>query len=151
MEMANLFLADSKWLDRLSEYFKYHCSWPGANVATLAPASPNLWEVSLDPPTGLEVKWNIRLLRRQKSAGPNKLLSVLFKLDGESLVKALSSLFYDIWDKKCIPLSSGGVCSYRLYDLGYPDPSRLPLLDSLYGSVRKFGMRFAPPKCQMLL
>lgn len=46
-------------------------------------------------PTKVEVKSNIRLLRRGKAAGSNELLTVLSTLTGEALTKELTTFHCD--------------------------------------------------------
>lgn len=61
--------------------------------------------MSLDPSEEVKVGPNIRLLNRGKPVDPNGLPPFLFKLDGETLTKALISLFCDIWSEGRIPFS----------------------------------------------
>lgn len=98
IEMGTLFMADTKRLT-------VGCVHQGAVTEVLTTLNP--WYVSLDPSTEVEVRSNIRLLKREKldrSRRTTPSLTFIFKSHEEALVRALASLVRDIWDEGRIPL-----------------------------------------------
>lgn len=61
---------------------------------TTTTASP--WELFLDSLTVVGLESNSRIQERTRAAVPDKLPSVLFKLDGKALTKALISVLCNI-------------------------------------------------------
>jgi hypothetical protein len=102
--------ADGSWinsqnrrLERWAEHYKDQFSWPAASAAIPTPVSNITLSVDTTPPTEQEVLREIRLLKRHKAAGPDKLSPSLFKDGGSVLVSQLTKLLHSVWENEQVP------------------------------------------------
>ena len=96
-------ISQERRLHRWAEHFQEQFSWPNDSVELVNGPSEAEWDVETGPPTRAEVDRELRVLKREKAAGPDGLPPAFFKDGGESLITALTDLLGTVWKCQEVP------------------------------------------------
>ena len=95
--------SQNRRIERWAEHFKGQFTWPAASAAIPTSVSNITLEVNTAPPSEQEVLREVRLLKRHKAAGPDRLSPSLFKDGGSTLISQLTKLFQSVWEHGKVP------------------------------------------------
>ena len=98
-------------MERWAEHFKGQFNWPPASVDSACSAENAPWSISIDPPTEVEIRKEIQVLKRHKAPGSDDLPPALFKDGGDALVKELTILFSSVWSSEQVLSAWGNLLS----------------------------------------
>ena len=76
---GTLIHSQHRCLHRWSEHFQEQFSWPESATTFSSNNSNPEWDVDISSPTVAEITRELQLLKRNKTAGPNRLSPTLFK------------------------------------------------------------------------
>jgi hypothetical protein len=96
-------------LERWSEHFQQQFNWPSPSAITVQASGFAQSSVSTGCPIKAEIRKEILLIKRHKALGSDGLPPVLFKDDGNALIKELAILFAHIRESEQVPHRLGRI------------------------------------------
>jgi hypothetical protein len=93
----------SRRLERWSEHFEEQFSWPNAVTELPDILHEAEWTVNVDAPTSEEVSHELRLLKKNRAAGPDGLPPCVFKDGGSVFLQQLTTLLQSVWTTEHVP------------------------------------------------
>ena len=86
---GSLIYSQGRRLDRWAEHFKEQFSWPEVELEFPPTQQQACWDISIDPPTLLEVQRALKSIKRHKAAGPDGITPNCLKDGGNAVLVPL--------------------------------------------------------------